>query len=145
MNKVQVKVKKTSATASIPKYALQGDAGLDLKAVSMYVEDADDHGFVEYGTGLAFEIPKGYYGCITPRSSICNTGLILANGPCTLDSGFRGEFKVRFKWIKGTKRYEVGDRIAQLIVLPYPEVEMLEVEELEDSVRGEGGFGSTGS
>ncbi len=144
MDKVQVKIKKTNENAVIPKYALEGDAGLDLTAVSEYIEDNKDYGFIEYGIGLAFEIPKGFYGCIRPRSSISKTGLILANAPCTLDSGFRGEFKVRFKWIKGTKKYDIGDRVAQLIVLPYPQVELIEVEELEQSVRGEGQFGSTG-
>lgn len=145
MDKVQVKIKKTNENAVMPKYAIEGDAGLDLTAVSEYTEDGKDYGFIEYGIGLAFEIPKGFFGCIRPRSSISKTGLILANAPCTLDSGFRGEFKVRFKWIKGTKKYEIGDRIAQLIVLPYPEVEFIEVEELEQSVRGEGQFGSSGN
>jgi dUTP pyrophosphatase len=145
MSKVQVKIRKTTATATIPKYALHGDAGLDLTATSVHEVNESDHGFIEYGIGIALEIPPGYYGDLRPRSSICNTGLILANSPCTIDSGFRGEIRVRFKYVPNTNKYNVGDRVAQLIVLPYPEVELIEVEELVESIRGERQFGSTGN
>ena len=81
---------------------------------------------------------------IFPRSSISNTGLILSNSVGVVDSGYRGEIKFRFKWIKDTTDYNVGDRVGQLIILPYPSIETEEAEELSSTERGEGGFGSSG-
>jgi len=142
--KINVKLVNYDVATSIPKYAKPGDAGLDIVATSKEVVDKGEFGYIEYGTNLAFEIPDGYYMDIRPRSSISNTGMILANSPCTLDSGYRGELKLRFKWIKDTKQYEVGERIAQVIILPYPKVEFVLVEDLSTTDRGEGGFGSSG-
>lgn len=142
---MKLKVKRLSDKAVLPKYALEGDAGMDLVATSREIVDNGDHGYVEYLTDLAFEIPEGYYGDVRPRSSISKTGMILANSPCTIDSNFRGNFSVRFKWIPKTKMYEVGDRICQLVVLPYPHIEIEDAAELSVTNRGEGGYGSTGS
>jgi dUTP pyrophosphatase len=100
---------------------------------------------MEYGTGLAVEIPEGHVGLLFPRSSISNSGLILTNSVGVIDSGYRGEIKFRFKHIPDTAYYKPGDRIGQLIVMPYPEIDFQEVEELSSTERGEGGFGSSGN
>lgn len=141
---MKINIKKLNKSAQIPKYSKPGDAGMDIVAISEKVEDTPEYGYIEYGTGLAFEIPDGYFMDIRPRSSISNTGLILANTPGTLDSEYRGELKVRFKWIKDTAKYKLGDRVAQIVILPYPKIEFEEVVELSSTERGEGGFGSTG-
>jgi dUTP pyrophosphatase len=136
---VQIKIKKLSDEAVVPKYAKEGDAGLDLVAISK----RETEKFIEYGTGLAFEIPLGYAGFIFPRSSVSKKDLVLANSVGVVDSGYRGEFLVRFKKL-GEEEYEVGERVAQVVIMKLPEVEIEEVLELSNSERGEGGFGSTG-
>lgn len=140
---MKVKIKKLSENAVLPVYGKPGDAGMDITAISKHTVDNGDSGYIEYGTGLAIEIPEGYFMDIRPRSSISNTGLFLANTPGTIDSQYRGEIKCRFKWIPGTKQYEIGERIAQIIIMPYPIIEFEEVSELSETERGEGGFGST--
>ncbi len=136
---MKIKIKKLHPDAIIPKYAHLGDAGMDIFALSRDIKDK----YVEYKTGLAFEIPKNYVMLIFPRSSITDKDLILKNCVGVLDSGYRGELKLRFKK-DGENIYEIGERIGQLIILPYPEIEFEEVEELSESSRGEDGFGSTG-
>lgn len=140
---LKINIKKLNDKAVVPTYAKQSDAGLDLTAVSKEKVDNKDHGYISYGTGLAFEIPDGHVGLIFPRSSISNTGLILSNSVGVVDAGYRGEVSVRFKAVPNTKEYEVGERIAQLIVLPYPQVQFNEVKELTETDRGAGGYGST--
>lgn len=138
---MKVKIKRLNPNASIPTYAKDGDAGLDLTATEVWVEDNN----VCYGTGLAFEIPKGYVGLLFPRSSNAKKDLILSNSVGVLDSGYRGEVTFKFKPQKqGGKAYDVGDRIGQLIIIPYPTIEFEEVEELSETERGIGGYGSTG-
>lgn len=157
---MKIKIKKLSENAEVPSYSKRGDAGMDLTATSKWY---DDNGNTCYGTGLAFEIPEGYFGLLVPRSSNAKTDLRLTNSAGILDSGYRGEvmFKYRndnFSKMGGglqnhlmmgdiafNNEYEVGDRIGQILVLPYPKIEFEEVEELTDSERGEGGFGSTGN
>lgn len=162
MRNVRVKIKKMHPDAVIPKYAKVGDAGLDLTATSMYY---DEYGNICYGTGLAFEIPEGYVGLIFPRSSICKEQLLLSNAVGVIDSGYRGEVSFKFKpsmaldnrqcvkadaeklWsiaVRQNDIYKVGDRIGQMIIMPYPSVEFEEVEELSETERGEGGYGSSG-
>lgn len=136
---IKLKIKKLNPDAKIPKFANHGDAGMDLVAVSKRVTEK----FVEYGTGLSFEIPFGYVGLIFPRSSVSNKDLVLANSVGVVDSGYRGEFLVRFKKL-GNEEYEIGERIAQVVIMKLPEIEIEEVDSLADSQRGEGGFGSTG-
>ncbi len=142
---MQIRVKKLHPDAVVPKYAVQGDAGLDLTAISA---TKDEMGNVIYGTGLAIEIPQGYVGLIFPRSSNSKTDLYLTNHVGVIDSGYRGEIMFKFRPVTGSilgaKVYQKMDRVGQLIVIPYPQVELVEVEELSDSQRGEGGFGSTG-
>lgn len=139
---MKVRVKRLSENAVIPAYANPGDAGLDLVATYVKVEDHNKYGFFEYGTGLAIEIPEGYAGFIFPRSSISKTGMMLANAVGVIDPGYLEEIKLRFKYISGTDSYNVGDRIGQLIILPTPRIEFEEVEDIGESKRG--GFGSTG-
>lgn len=136
---MQVKIKRLNDKAIVPTKAHATDAGYDLYASSCHYEN----GLVCYGTGIAVEIPQGYVGLVFPRSSIANTHLALSNSVGVIDSGYRGEIKAKFRK-GGTRGYNVGDRIAQLIIMPYPEVTFEEVEELSDSDRGTGGYGSSG-
>lgn len=140
---MKVKIKKLHENAVIPKYAQKGDSGLDLTATS---KNYDIHGKLVYGTGLAIEIPYGYVGYIFPRSSIADKTLSLANSVGVIDSNYRGEIMLKFK-DKGEIgiTYNIGDRIGQLIIMPIPSIEFEEVEELSDTTRGAGGFGSTGA
>ena len=142
---MDVKIKKLCDTAVVPKYAKDGDAGLDLTATSYeFYRNNDNH---VYGTGLAIEIPKGYVGLIFPRSSNRKTDAYLTNHVGVIDSGCRGEIMITFKnrdLYNKEVPYQVGDRIAQLIIIPYPSINLVEVDELSDTERGEGGHGSTG-
>lgn len=138
---MKVKVKKLVENAVIPTYAKPGDAGLDLTAT--YVEIKGDN--IIYGCGLAIEIPKGYVGLLFPRSSNAKKDLLLTNSVGVIDSGYRGEVTAVFKKIKYfAEAYKVGERFAQLVILPYPEIELEEAEELSVTERGTGGYGSTG-
>lgn len=141
---LKVKIVKVSSDAVIPKRAKKGDAAYDLTAISIDIVDKDKYGYIEYDTGIALEIPNGYYGQIVPRSSISKTGMILANSPGTIDSGYRGTIKIRFKYINESIMYNIGDRVAQLMILPVPTIDFIEVEELSTSQRDDNGFGSTG-
>ena len=140
---MKIKVKKINENAVIPKYSKPGDAGLDLTAVSIV---SDTSSQVIYDTGLAIEIPEEHVGLIFPRSSICNYELELSNSVGVVDSGYRGTIRFVFNKTNGidSLKYKVGDRIGQLLILPYPEIELVEVNELNDSERGHTGFGSTG-
>jgi dUTP pyrophosphatase len=141
---MQVRVKRLHIDAKIPAYSKPGDAGLDLTAISM---SRDKHDNITYGTGLAIEIPQGYVGLIYPRSSNSKTDLYLTNHVGVIDSGYRGEIMFKYRPINGilnAKIYHVGDRVGQLIIMPYPQIELVESDELTDSARGDAGFGSTG-
>ena len=140
---MNIKIKKLVEKAVIPSYANPGDACMDLTAVSKKIVDAETYGYIEYGFGLAFELPENHVMLIFPRSSVSNTGLILSNAVGVLDSGYRGEAKVRFKWIPNTSQYEIGDRVAQFLVIERTPMVMEVVDELSETVRGEGGFGSS--
>lgn len=135
---MEVKVKKLRENAVIPSYARLGDAGLDLTATSK----SEDGCIVTYGTGLAFEIPEGYVGLVFPRSSVYKTSMMMTNCVGVVDSGYRGEVMVKFT--AGVHEYEVGDRVAQLIIMPYPKIELVEADELSETERGAGGYGHTG-
>ena len=135
-----VKIKKLSDNAVVPSYSRIGDAGLDLTVTSHRVE-GELH---VYGTGLAIEIPPGSVGLIFPRSSITKTSMDFPTGVSVIDSNYRGEVLLKFRSSGGGQVYEVGDRVAQLIVVRIPGVQMEVVDELSDSNRGQGGFGSSG-
>jgi dUTP pyrophosphatase len=142
MNSIELKIKKLHSEAVIPQYAKPGDAGLDLVAISE--EWNEDNTMVTYGTGLAIEIPEGHVGLIFPRSSISKTTLNLSNSVGVIDSGYRGPIMFKFRYLENGDVYEVGDRIGQLVIMEIPKVNIVEIQELSSTERGEGGFGSTG-
>lgn len=138
-----VKFKKLDDSAVAPKYSKEGDAGLDLTATSIISNTTNQ---VTYGTGIALEIPNGFVGLVFPRSSIKKYELQLSNSVGIIDSGYRGEIQITFNKIHSSLTdYKVGDRVAQIIILPYPQITMVESKELSKTERGEGGFGSTGT
>ena len=142
---MKIQFKKLVPQAQKPKFGKPGDAGADLVATSL---DTNRDGQIVYGTGLAVEIPEGMVGLVFPRSSIRNTDLVMANSVGVIDSGFRGEIMVTFN-IKTTHNtrelYKIGDRIAQLVIVPVPLVQYTEVEELSETERNTSGHGSTGN
>jgi dUTP pyrophosphatase len=143
---MKVQIKKLNENAVIPSYAKSGDAGMDLVATSIISETTTD---VTYGLGIALQIPYGFVGLVFPRSSIRKYDLALTNCVGVIDSGYRGELQATFKktnWLKGneSEKYQIGDRIAQIMIIPHPPIEFEEADELSDTERGEGGFGSTG-
>ncbi len=145
MSNIRVKIKKLSSNAAVPRKAYDNDAGFDLTATSM---GNDAAGNLVYGTGLAIMLPIGYVGLIFPRSSVSNKDLILSNSVGVLDSGYSGEVTIKFRSTSddiNSNIYDVGDRVAQLVIMPIPEVELDVVERLELAPRGEGGYGSTGT
>jgi dUTP pyrophosphatase len=142
-NIVNVNIKKLHKDAVIPSYAKDGDAGLDMTATEIISETDED---ITYGTGLAMEIPRGYVGLVFPRSSIRKYQLKLSNSVGVIDSDYRGEIQATFKKTSGffSKAYLAGERVCQIIILPYPQIKFNEVQELSETNRGTGGFGSTG-
>ena len=143
---MKVQIKKLNENAVIPSYAKSGDAGMDLVATSIISETTTD---VTYGLGIALQIPYGFVGLVFPRSSIRKYDLALTNCVGVIDSGYRGELQATFKktnWLKGneSEKYQIGDRIAQIMIIPHPPIEFEEADELSDSERGAGGFGSSG-
>ena len=140
---MKVKIKKLHPLAVIPTYAKSGDAGMDFVATKVISEETYS---ITYGTDISMEIPEGFVGLVFPRSSIRKYELNLSNSVGVIDSGYRGELQATFRKTHGdaSETYNVGDKIFQMIIIPYPQIEFEEVDELSDTDRGEGGFGSTG-
>ncbi|MGY5858731.1 MAG: dUTP diphosphatase [Candidatus Thorarchaeota archaeon] len=141
---VQVRVKRLNPDAKIPKAAKIGDVAFDLYSVIDYEIQPGERYAVP--TGIAIEIPAGYEGQVRPRSGLAlKEGITVLNTPGTIDSGYRGEVKT-IMINHSDKPFQItkGMRISQLAIRPVPDVEFIEVEELSDTDRGEGGFGSTG-
>lgn len=158
-----IRTKKLCESAKMPYRKHTTDAGWDLTATS---KKWDDMGNVVYGTGLAMEIPEGYVGLLFPRSSIAEKHLTLSNSVGVIDSGYRGEIKFKFRpmgyrytlWdrirtklgfrcyvsAQHSVEYKVGERIGQIIIMPYPQVMYVDWPFLSESDRGAGGYGSTG-
>ncbi|GAA2589053.1 dUTP diphosphatase [Microbacterium binotii] len=129
----------------VPAFAHPGDAGADLIAAEGVRLGPGERALV--GTGVSIALPEGYAAFVMPRSGLAaKHGVTVVNAPGTVDAGYRGEIKVALLNTDRAEAYEVsaGDRIAQLVVLPIPPVRFIPVDELPASVRGEGGFGSTG-
>ena len=142
---MDVKIKRLTQSAIIPKYQTQGSSGLDLHVT---VDTEIKPGTTELlSTGLSMEIPMGYEGQIRPRSSMSKHGMLVANSPGTIDSDYRGEVKVLMLNTGAfTRLLKAGSRVAQLVVAPVTHVRWEETEnELTRTERGTGGFGSTGS
>jgi len=130
--------------AVVPERAYAGDAGLDLSAVERVELGPGERALV--GTGLAVAIPDGYAGFVQPRSGLAaRHGLTVVNSPGLVDSGYRGELRVVLLNTDTAEPFvvEPGMRIAQLVVLPVPELKLVEVDELPSSERGVRGFGSS--
>ena len=143
---MDVKFKKLHDDAKIPSYAHDTDAGLDLTAVSFTQEfDKSNKLVLVYHTGLAVEIPEGYVGLIFMRSSVSNKSISLTNAVAVIDTGYRGELLLKYKITTDSLPtiYQPGEKIGQLIIIPYPKINPIEAEELDSSDRNEGGFGST--
>ena len=142
---MRIRVKRLDPALPLPAYARRGDAGLDLVAAEPAVLKPGER--VAVPTGLAVEIPHGYAGFVHARSGrALREGLALVNAPGLIDSGYRGEIKVILVNLDPYEPVHVerGDKIAQLVVQPVVEAVLVEVDDLESSERGSGGFGSTG-
>ena len=150
MNKeVEVKIKLDDYIGiELPKYSHNGDACVDIKCAA--IDTISEENTIIIHTGIHVELPENYVMLILPRSSNCKTPLYMPNSIGVIDSGYRGEILVKYRstdrimFRRFMEHYKVGDRIAQAIVLPYPKIKFTEVEQLSESNRGNGGFGSTG-
>jgi dUTP pyrophosphatase len=142
---MRLEIKRLDTELPLPRYAHQGDAGLDLYSAEDIVLEPLQRTLVP--TGIALAIPEGYAGFVQPRSGLAvKQGLSLVNSPGLIDSHYRGEIKVIAINLDGTESIEIarGDKIAQLVIQAVACVDLAEVSELSDTARGEGGFGSTG-
>lgn len=163
---MEINYKKINEKAKTPYKKFDIDAGFDLYATSINKTNK----YIEYGTGLAFEIPEGYMGLLFPRSSVTKEDLMLKNAVGVVDASYRGE--VRFRYINAVHdlvhnyvqyddyvtneiidlnivnrhldQYEIGDRCGQIIFMEIPKIKLIEATELSDTVRGSGGYGSSG-
>jgi dUTP diphosphatase len=143
--RVELRVTRLCDDARLPTRAHEGDAGLDLHAAEAARLDPGERGMVP--TGIAVEVPVGHAGLVLPRSGLAaRHGIALVNAPGLIDSGYRGELRILLLNTDRERAFEIapGDRIAQLVLTPVATAVAVEIAELEASVRGEGGFGSTG-
>lgn len=141
---MEIKFKKLNDKAVLPVKGSEYAAGMDLVATSV---SRDDNGIFTYGCGLAAEIPEGHVGLLFPRSSVYKTGLSMTNCVGVIDSDYRGEIMGKFSFNFcnfNRSTYQVGDRFAQLVIVQIPSVTPVLAEELSETTRGTGGYGSTG-
>lgn len=139
----RLKIKRL-ADVDMPSYAHEGDAGIDLRAAeAVTIEPMESE---KVRTGIAAEIPDGCVGLVFPRSGLGSNGLTMRNAVGVVDSGYRGEIMAAM-WNTTEQPWSIGkgDRIAQLVVVPYVRCEIEEADGLSDTERGEGGYGSTGT
>jgi len=142
---VELRVRRLDPAAKLPTRAHAGDAGLDLYANEPARIEPGARASV--GTGIAVEIPEGHAGLVLPRSGLAaRHGIALVNAPGLIDAGYRGEVRILLLNTDREEAFEVspGDRIAQLLVTPFAELAPVEVSELTETARGDGGFGSSG-
>ncbi|MFT3886662.1 MAG: dUTP diphosphatase [Arachnia sp.] len=140
-----MKIPTLADEGRLPSYARPGDAGADLIAAEDVVLPPGERVLV--GTGVRVAIPDGYVGLVTPRSGLAaRAGLSIVNAPGVIDSGYRGEIKVCLLNTDPRETIELsaGDRIAQLLIMPFVTAEFVPVEVLDETARGDGGYGSTG-
>ncbi len=144
-DRISLPIKRLDPDVELPSYAYAGDAGLDLRANEDVVLKPFERRLVS--TGLAIAIPEGYAGFVQPRSGLAlRKGLSMANTPGLVDAHYRGELKVCAVNLDAENPIEIkkGERIAQLVIQKVPVVDLLEVDELDETDRGAGGFGSSG-
>lgn len=145
MNSISVPYVKLNEDVENPRYAYEGDAGLDLRSTISCTLKPFERKVIP--TGVAFQIPEGYAGLVIPRSGLASKhGISIVNAPGLIDSGYRGEIGVTLINLDSEHHFEieVGDRIAQLMFTPFAHADLNEVDKLEDSQRGAKGFGSSG-
>ncbi len=143
---MNLRVVRLDARARVPTRAHPGDAGLDLYALEAASLDPGERAAI--GTGIAIELPDGHAGLVLPRSGLAaRHGIALVNAPGLIDSGYRGELRVLLLNTDRAEQFPIaaGDRIAQLVVIQVQSPEVLEVDQLGESARGAGGFGSSGA
>lgn len=147
IQKIEVKIKKISPNAVLPTYGTENAAGADLSACLFAPITIDPGQTFVVKTGLTMEIPEGYVGLIYARSGLATKrGLAPANKVGVIDSDYRGEIMVAlYNQSELPQKIEPGERIAQLVIAPYLQGVFNEVDELSDTTRGVGGFGSTGA
>ena len=139
---LDVKFKKLYDDAVLPYYATDDAVGLDCTAYSKVWDE--NKGCWVYGLGFAVELPKGYGGFLYPRSSIYNTNLSVCNAVGIIDPDYRGEVSVRFYEIGVANEYKINERCCQLVIMPYPRINIIESNSLSETKRGANGYGSTG-
>lgn len=141
-----LKIKRLSEEAILPIRAHKGDAGIDLTCTHI-TQELNECGqlILVYHTGLAVEIPEGYVGLLFQRSSVYKKSISMVNAVGVIDSGYRGEIMGKFRSTTDVVPaiFKPGERFAQLVIVPYMDVQIEEAVELEESERNEGGFGST--
>ena len=143
--KITVPIRQLDPELPVPGYAHPGDAGADLLAAEDFALEPGERRLVP--TGIAIALPEGWVGLVHPRSGLAvKHGITLVNTPGTIDAGYRGEVKVCLLNTDraGTVHFSRGDRITQLVLQRIGQADFVPVADLEDSARGEGGFGSTG-
>jgi dUTP pyrophosphatase len=143
--RIVLPIKRLDPSVDLPSYAYEGDAGLDLRSSEDVVLEPFERRLIS--TGLAIAIPDGFAGFVQPRSGLAlKTGLSMANTPGLIDAHYRGELKVCAINLDPSEPISIrrGDRIAQLVIQRVPVVSLLEVDELDETDRGSGGFGSSG-
>lgn len=142
---IEVQIKLLDQGLPMPRYQHEGDAGLDLPSRVDFVLEPGERAMIP--TGIAVAIPRGYAGFVLPRSGLASRhGVSLVNSPGLVDSGYRGEMAIIMINTDKREAFHIkrGDRIAQLVIQRVEEVTPVEVDELDDTSRGAGGFGSTG-
>lgn len=143
---MEIKFVKTHPEAKEPTYATDGSNGLDLIAATLHYHQD----YLEYDTGISVSIPEGYTGLVISRSSISKYPYILANSVGLIDADYTGSIKLRFRCVESPKfvipaPYKPGDKIGQLVILPCPAISLIEVDKLDLTTRGSGGFGHSGN
>ena len=143
MKKVIIKIKRVSPDAVLPCYKTQGSSGMDLCSTEKL--DIGINQVKLVSTGIAVAVPEGYEAQVRSRSGLALKGVFVLNSPGTVDSDYRGEVKVILaNFGSDVFHIEKGDRIAQLVIAPVVNAELIEVDNLDSTLRGGGGFGSTG-
>jgi len=143
-NNIAVPIKRLADDLDLPAYAYPGDAGLDLRAAQSAVLMPFERAAIP--CGIALGIPRGYAGFVLPRSGLAaKHGISIVNAPGLIDSDYRGEIKVILVNLDPHEPFEIskGDRIAQLVIMPVPIVDLEETDDLSETIRGTGGFGSS--